>query len=127
MIPLKEHRDVIGLAKCTIPPRSEGEPLFREPWHARIFAVMVSLVKDNRLEWKTFQKRLVSELKEHESPHARLTAEQIDLQYFDCWLEAAEQTLTSSGVLKSDDILAQLEVIKDTVQQIRESQLGRQR
>lgn len=120
----EQHRDVIGLAKCTMPPRREGEPLFRHPWHARIFAVMVALVKDERFEWRTFQERLVEELREHQSPEADLTPEEVDLQYFECWLHAAEDTLTDCGYLDEADIAEQIEAIRVTVRGIRDSQLG---
>jgi nitrile hydratase accessory protein len=119
----EELRDVIALAKCTMPTRQEGEPLFRQPWHARIFAVMVVLVKDQRLEWKTFQKRLVAELQEHQSPDGKMTPAEVDLQYFDCWLEAAEETLLESGFLSDADIVAHIGVIRKTVNEIRNSQL----
>jgi nitrile hydratase accessory protein len=106
-----------------MPTRKERGPLFRQPWHARIFAVMVVLVKDQRLEWKTFQERLVAELNEHQSPDGNLTPEEVDLQYFDCWLEAAEETLLESGFLSDADIVAQIVAIRKTVNEIRNSQL----
>lgn len=120
---LDEHHDAIGLARCAMPPRAEGEPLFREPWHARIFAVIVALVKDQKLDWKAFQKRLVDELKAHQLPDARLTPEEVDLQYFDCWLDAAEETLHEAGFLEGNDISVQIDTIRGVINDIRESQL----
>jgi len=120
---LDEHHDAISLARCTMPPRAEGEPLFREPWHARIFAVIVALVKDRKLEWNAFQTRLVSELKAHQSPDAQLTLEEVDLQYFDCWLDAAEETLDDAGFLTGSDIAAQIETIRSVISEIRLGQL----
>ncbi len=115
---------MIGLAQCTMPPRRGDAPLFREPWHARIFAVMVALVQERRCEWKTFQRRLTAELAEHQAVEASLSPEGIDLQYFDCWLHAAEDTLIDGGFLDEADISGQIEVIRATIKEIRDIQLG---
>ncbi len=85
---------------------------------------MVTLVKDDKMEWKAFQERLVHELKEHQTPEGRLSAEEVDLQYFDCWLRAAEETLLETGFIEGSDITNQIEHIKSNVADIRVQQLG---
>jgi nitrile hydratase accessory protein len=120
----EQHRDVIGLARSTMPPRCDGEPLFREPWHARIFAVMVALVKGEKLEWIEFQERLTKDLKEHQSADVKLTSEEVDLQYFDCWLRAAEETLATSGFVDEQEVAHQIEAITASIDEIRQSQIA---
>lgn len=115
--------EVRCLAEATLPQRGEGEPLFRKAWHARIFTLIVTLVNNEKIPWISFQKRLVASLKAHQKLDQPLTDEQVDLQYFDCWLEAAEQTLLFEGFVGASDIAMQIEVIRRTVAEIREGQL----
>lgn len=124
MNPLEQHREVLDLARATLPDRSENEPLFRTPWHARIFALIVALVKNNRLPWKSFQQRLVATLKQHQSADVELTAEEIDLQYFDCWLIAAEETLLEAGFVETSDVTRQIHEIRESVAETRTDQLS---
>lgn len=125
MNPLEQHRDALDLARATLPDRSESEPLFRTPWHARIFALIVALVKNNQLPWKSFQQRLVATLKQHQSADVQLTAEEIDLQYFDCWLLAAEETLLEAGFVETSDVTRQIHDIRESVAKTRADQLSR--
>ncbi len=124
MNPFEQHREALDLARATLPERSEGEPLFRTPWHARIFALIVALVKSEQIPWKSFQEKLVSALNQHQSADAQLTAEEVDLQYFECWLLAAEETLLETGFVEISDVARQIEAIRASVAQTRADQLS---
>jgi nitrile hydratase accessory protein len=120
---LSEH--VAALAASTLPVRSEGEPLFRVAWHARVFSLIVSLVKDGRIPWTSFQKRLVGHIAANQPESGCLNAEEIDLHYFDCWLEAAHETLVAEGFITDKDVDEQVERIHETVEAVRTEQLTR--
>lgn len=124
MSPLEQHRAALDLARATLPERSEDAPLFRTPWHARIFALIVALVKNERIPWKAFQERLVIKLKEQQSAQVTLTAEEVDLQYFDCWLLAAEETLREAGFVEESGVAEQIEAIRASVAHTRAQQLS---
>lgn len=124
MSTLDLDREMLRLAEATIPNRAEGEPLFPLAWHARIFALIVTLVKNRHIPWIAFQKHLVTALKRHQRPDMSLSAEEINLQYFDCWLEAAEETLTAEGFVGPNDVVEQIERIRASVAKIREGQLS---
>ena len=124
MNPLEQHRAALDLARATLPERSEDAPLFRTPWHARIFALMVALVKNERIPWKAFQERLVIKLKEQQSAQVPITAEEVDLQYFDCWLLAAEETLRDAGFVEENGVAQKIEAIRASVAQTRAEQLS---
>lgn len=49
--------------------------------------------------------------------------EEDDLQYFDCLLEVAEETLLADGFVDAQDIAVQIEAIRHSVTEIREGQL----
>ena len=124
MNPLEQHRAALDLARATLPERREGAPLFRTPWHARIFALIVALVKNERIPWKAFQERLVVKLKEQQSAQVPLTAEEVELQYFDCWLLAAEETLREAGFVEESSVAEQIETIRASVAHTRAQQLS---
>jgi len=112
------------LAEATLPQRGQGEPLFRKAWHARAFTLIVSLVNNENISWISFQERLVASLKRHQNAEEALTDEDVDLQYFDCWLEAAEETLLAEGFVGISDIAVQIEAIRHSVAEIREGQFA---
>ncbi|WP_287313624.1 nitrile hydratase accessory protein [Mesorhizobium sp.] len=114
-----------ALAASILPLRSQGEPLFRVAWHARVFSLIVSLVKDGRIPWTLFQKRLVRHIAANQPESACLSSEEIDLHYFDCWLEAAHETLVAEGFITDKDLDEQVERIHETVETIRTEQLTR--
>lgn len=114
---------VAAAALRSLPARSAQDPIFRLAWHARVFSLIVSLVKEGRIHWPDFQERLVRHIGKSEPSAGCATAEEIDLQYFDCWLEAAHETLVAEGIITDQDIAAQVERIHMTVEGIRVEQL----
>jgi len=116
--------NVLLQAQRIILDRPEGNPLFRRAWHARAFALIVTLVKDSDLPWATFQTRLVERLAAQQKDASARDPEQIDLQYFDCWLEAVEDTLIAQKFIERPEISAQIERIRQSVADIRHSQMS---
>ena len=72
---------------------ANDEPVFSEPWQARIFGIVVHLCEAQGIpwtEWATrFSEQLASAEKKGDSPDA----------YYECWLEAAEDWLSEKGLV----------------------------
>lgn len=107
------------IAEATLPQRDKDEPLFRRAWHARVFTLIVTLVHNGKIPWVSFQERLAVVLKAQQDHKQPLTNEEIDLQYFDCWLDAAEATLLAERFIGAEDIATQIEAIRQSVSDIR--------
>ena len=49
-------------AELEIPMAGDSEPVFREPWEARIFALVINAHSEGRFAWQDFQALLVDEI-----------------------------------------------------------------
>ncbi|CDX32197.1 exported hypothetical protein [Mesorhizobium plurifarium] len=123
MIVYDPTNSLAAAALHALPARSAEDPIFRLAWHARVFSLIVSLVKEGRIHWPAFQERLVRYIGDRELSAGSQTAEEIDLHYFDCWLEAAHETLVAEGFITDLDVTAQVERIHAAVETIRIEQL----
>jgi nitrile hydratase accessory protein len=126
-MPPDQTHDPLEVALRSLPDRSSDEPIFRLAWHSRIFALIVSLTKEGRISWPSFQRRLIAQITQTELQITCLTPEEIDLLYFDCWLEAAQETLVAEGFILGCEIDDQIHRIHHDVEDIREGQLRRHR
>ena len=82
---------------AAIPVREDGEPVFAEPWEARIFGMVVSACDQGKFAWKDFQQLLIEEIRDSENlgvPRA----------YYLNWAIAAEKIFASIGALAPDDV-----------------------
>jgi nitrile hydratase accessory protein len=77
------------------PPRDNGELVFAEPWHARVFALAVALVDQLGLEWREFQSRLIAQI-----------AANPDREYYESWAAALEDLVIDYKLSTSDAISA---------------------
>lgn len=119
MTQLETHRDVMDRIGATIPGRCEGKPLFRAPWQARVFALIVGLVQAGHLPWRGFQARLAQAITEMEALGA---PDAVEDGYFECWLRATEDTLDAERLIGPDETDAQITQLRDTIAAIRASQ-----
>ncbi|MEB8387319.1 nitrile hydratase accessory protein [Rhodobacteraceae bacterium KMM 6894] len=119
MTPFESHRDVIATASADIPGLTEDGPLFQAPWQTRIFALIVATVRANHIPWTAFQERLAAAITRAEA--GGITSD-TEARYFDCWLEAAEDTLHAEGFVAQDDIARQIDAIRHSVDAIRAAQ-----
>ena len=88
-----------------IPRGDDDEPVFAEPWEARVFALVVSLHRAGRFEWKTFQSLLVDEIGRSERAGQPRT-------YYLNWAMAAERLFEQIG-------LSERSAVDQRVQQLR--------
>lgn len=77
------------------PPRDNGELVFEEPWHARVFALAVALVERLELPWTEFQSRLIAQI-----------ALDPDRPYYESWAAALESLVIDHGLSTADAISA---------------------
>ena len=82
-------------------PRDGDEPVFRQPWEARIFAIIVSLHRQGAFEWKAFQALLIDEVGQTES-----AGEYRD--YYENWFAAAERLIQSLDIVQPHEIDAEV-------------------
>jgi nitrile hydratase accessory protein len=70
-------------------PRDRGEPVFREPWEARAFALAVSLHERGVFTWPEWAHALGAQI-------AAAPADD-DSHYYGHWLSALERLLANKG------------------------------
>jgi len=119
LTPLKAHRDTMSDMAASIPGVCADDPLFRAPWQARIFALIVASVKTGHIPRGDFQSRLALRITQMEQ--AAPVGDTEDA-YFDCWLAATEATLLDIGLIADGEIAAQIEAIRETIAHIRATQ-----
>jgi nitrile hydratase accessory protein len=79
----------------TAPPRDNGELVFAEPWHARVFALAVATVEQLDLEWRDFQQHLIAQI-----------ALDPEREYYESWAAALESLIIEHGLSTADAITA---------------------
>lgn len=80
-------------AELGIPLGKDGDPVFSEPWEARVFALVVAACEQGRFEWWQFQQLLIAEISASE---ARAEPK----PYYLNWAFAAEKLFESLGAIE---------------------------
>ncbi|MEO3417160.1 nitrile hydratase accessory protein [Roseovarius sp. CAU 1744] len=122
MNPLDQHREVIAQVRGAIPAITDEGPLFRAPWQTRIFALIVAMVQQGHFPWTAFQSRLAALIPKREQSEPAESAGAVEDRYFDCWLQAVEETLTEQGLLNAQDVGGKILLLRQTIADIREGQ-----
>ncbi len=79
-------------------PSTDGEPVFSEPWQARIFAVVSRLAMDHRFPWDDFKASLIAEI--------GAGGPDDTTDYYVHFAMACEKLLTSNGMLDAAELEA---------------------
>jgi len=117
LVELVSRDAMIGVERLEEPPATDGgetatvrspkdafgvpideTPTFREPWHARAFAVTVALT-DEEYAWSEFQRRLVAAGEGDELP-----ASETETAYYQQWLDGLETLLISRDLLSAEPL-----------------------
>jgi nitrile hydratase accessory protein len=80
------------------PPRSNGEPVFEEPWQSRAFGMVVTLHQQGAFAWDDFRERLIAEVAAAEAGAGR--------PYYESWLAAFQRLAVEKGLLTADELTA---------------------
>jgi nitrile hydratase accessory protein len=83
----------------------EQEPVFQEPWEARVFGLTLALVKRGLFSYEEFRQHLID----------RIGAPQASSSYYVNWMAALERTLADRGALASEEIEQALAAITPAV------------
>ena len=78
------------------PAGGDDEPVFEEPWQARIFAIVRAMHQDGRYAWREFQLLLIDEI------GTRGTEDGSD--YYERWLAAAERLVIARGMSRAGEL-----------------------
>jgi nitrile hydratase accessory protein len=117
MTSIKHSRYPTPPGDSTIPLSSDGDPVFAEPWEAKIFALVVNVYDQGRFEWKDFQQLLVEEISCSEG--------QGDPQsYYVNWAIAAERLFESLAVVDRSAIDQRVSELRPDDKTIRLSKSG---
>jgi len=79
-------------------PDDDGGPTFKEPWQARIFALVSRMYMDGRYAWDDFKDLLIDEIQTNGAADGS--------DYYERWLAAAERLVTAKG-FAADEALAE--------------------
>src|ERR1051325_2954282 len=80
-------------------PRKNGELVFEAPWEGRVFGMAVALSDQRVYGWGGFRRRAVQEIADADARGASST-------YYERWLAAFENLLTSQGLLSAAELEA---------------------
>jgi nitrile hydratase accessory protein len=81
-------------------PRDEQGPVFREPWEAKAFAMVLRLHEQGLFSWAEWADALAHEI------HAARAAGDADLgdTYYQHWLRALEAIVARKGATSADEL-----------------------
>ena len=81
--------------------KDEDGPIFREPWQAQAFGMVVSLVEQGHFDWSEWADQLGVEIK------AAQAAGDPDLgdTYYQHWLRALEKLVSAKGLVVAEELL----------------------
>ncbi len=81
-------------------PQRDGEPVFAEPWHAQVFAMVVELHEKGHFEWTQWSATLGEEIERAQA------AGDPDLgdTYYLHWLNALERILVDSKLAQTNEL-----------------------
>jgi len=103
----REHSEKISALPRI--PRDEEGPVFAEPWQAQAFALAIKLSEQGYFTWKEWSAALAAELKRSED-----RGEPDDgSHYYEHWLVALEQMVTSKGLADEAALLERKEAWAD--------------
>ena len=89
-----------GIALSHGGPMDGGEPVFREPWEAQAFALVVSLHRQGLFTWPEWAAALSAQIK---AAQAGGDADHGDT-YYRHWLAALERIVASKGASSAEEL-----------------------
>ncbi|MBC6439822.1 MAG: nitrile hydratase accessory protein [Rhodospirillales bacterium] len=74
-------------------PDDGSGPVFKEPWQARIFALVSQMYMDGQYIWDDFKHLLIDEIQTNGADDGS--------DYYERWLAAAERLVTAKGMAQT--------------------------
>lgn len=110
-----ESSQIALLRSRSLPVCADGDMVFKEPWEARAFALVVTLSRAGYFTWSEWVDCFAVQVtKATDAEAAGLTPK----TYYEQWVDAAEALLAEKGLTSEDQLLArQLGAIQPTASQ----------
>ena len=99
-------------------PSEDAGPVFRQPWEAKAFAIVVQMHGKGLFTWKEWVEHLSGVIAEE----ARTDPDEDGSRYYYHWLKACERLLEAKGISSSDEITRREESVVKEVNHAHESQ-----
>ena len=80
--------------------KDEDGPVFREPWEAQAFGIVVSLVEQGHFDWTEWAEQLGAEIKAAQ----RAGDPGLGDTYYQHWLCALEKLVSRKGLVPADEL-----------------------
>lgn len=122
---IDRHRDEIATIARAISASDTADLTFEAPWQARIFALIVAMVKEGHLPWTDFQSHLVKAVSHNQTNAQGQGTATVETEYFQSWLAAVEETLKKLDFMADDDLTAKIADIQSATSTLKEEQLRR--
>lgn len=98
-----EASQIAALRARSLPVCADGDMVFKEPWEARAFALVVTLSQAGHFTWSEWVDCFsVQVTKATEAEAAGLTPK----TYYEQWVDAAEVLLAAKGLASEDQLFA---------------------
>ncbi|HUG36267.1 MAG TPA: nitrile hydratase accessory protein, partial [Candidatus Limnocylindrales bacterium] len=88
---------VAAMAGAAALPRKNGELVFDEPWHGRVFGMAVALHEGGAFQWEEFRQALIAHV-------ASASARGGPFAYYEVWLATFEHLLTRKGLVTREEV-----------------------
>ena len=85
-------------------PLDEEGAVFKSPWEAKVFALIVSLHGQGHFEWTEWAETISDEIERDKS-------NQPETPYYELWLRAAERIIAAKGLCTAGDLSAMKETL----------------
>jgi cobaltochelatase CobN len=78
-------------------PRRNGELVFDEPWHGRVFGMAVALHEEGVYDWEEFRQALIRQVAVAEARGGAFV-------YYEVWLTTFEELLAGRGIVRREEL-----------------------
>src|SRR5262249_60262831 len=78
-------------------PRKNGELVFDELWHGRVFGMAVALHESGAFEWEEFRQSLIAHIAAAEARGGAFV-------YYEIWLATFEELLAKRGMVTREEL-----------------------
>jgi nitrile hydratase accessory protein len=89
-----------ALGEALQPPMANGEVLFEQPWHGRVFGMAVALHEAGVFQWQEFQASLIEVVGEWD----RTAADADPYHYYELFQQALNNLLAAKGLVSADSL-----------------------
>ena len=108
-----EPTDIAGALDGGLqPPMANGEVVFDEPWHGRVFGMARLLAEEGHYSWDEFRAHLIEQIGGWDRSAAADDPEET-YRYYDHFLAAFQSLLTEKGLLDAAKVEARHQTFAD--------------